>query len=103
MEHYTVSTGIASGILVFYITWWPGLEATIDGREVPVASLDGSVFRIDLPAGLHDVRLDVTYAPIGSKLLGLTVAGPVVVVLAAILALVLRWSRRWRGPRVKVV
>lgn len=101
MEHYSVSTGSRPGTLAFYTTFWPGLKATVDGRPVAVSAMAGSLLEVALPPGLHDARLEISYAPIGSKILPLLIIGPCLVLVAAITALVL--GRRGSRPSAAVL
>ncbi|GAB4080392.1 hypothetical protein GCU67_18080 [Modestobacter muralis] len=96
MDSYTVSTGGSAGQLALRTTWWPGMEATVDGQSIPVGTVDGAVLRLDLPAGLDGARLEISYVPIGERILvpSFVVAG---VLLVAALAVWVLTDRR--GPR----
>ncbi|MFW3171946.1 hypothetical protein [Geodermatophilus sp. CPCC 206100] len=94
LNTYRVSTGEDGGTLVLRIPWWPGLEATVDGRPVEVSAIEGTVTQVTLPADLDGAGLEVRYEPGGARLLvpALLIGG--VVVLGAVAAEV-----RGRGTR----
>jgi hypothetical protein len=77
-------------LLVVNDAWWPGWEARIDNRPVPIARADALVRAIPWPAGRH--VLEMRYAPRELTYgLGATVAGCI-----ALVALVLADLRRAR-------
>ncbi|MGY1623518.1 hypothetical protein ACI789_15080 [Geodermatophilus sp. SYSU D00965] len=91
MDTYTVSTGADGGSLAFRIPYWPGLTATLDGEPIDVGSVDDAVLRVDLPAGLDGATLQLSYLPIGERLLVPALGAGAVLVLAATAGAV--WAR----------
>jgi hypothetical protein len=83
MDTYTVSTGTDGGSLAFRIPYWPGLTATLDGEPVEVGSVDDAVLSVDLPAGLDGATLQISYLPIGERLLAPALGAGGLLVLAA--------------------
>jgi hypothetical protein len=84
MGTYTVSTGADGGSLAFRIPYWPGLTATLGGEPVAVGALEDAVLRVELPAGLTDETLEISYVPIGERLLlPATVGGALLVLVAS--------------------
>ncbi|WP_158657660.1 hypothetical protein [Blastococcus saxobsidens] len=80
---YTVSTGADGGWLAFRLPYWPGLTATLDGEQVAVGAVEDAVLRIELPAGVAAGTLEVSYAPLGERLLlPATGVGALLVVVA---------------------
>ncbi|SET77928.1 YfhO family protein [Geodermatophilus poikilotrophus] len=91
MDAYTVSTGEEASSLTTRIPYYPGMTATVDGRPLPVSSVEGAVLAVELPAGLEEARLELSYAPASARaVVPATVAGTAVMVLAAVGGLVLR-------------
>ena len=79
--------------LRFYTNFFPGWQATVDGRPVEIApdAPDGLI-GLDLPPGEHEVRLRFTPTPVrqvGLALSALTVLG--------VVALLVWDVRRWRA------
>jgi hypothetical protein len=66
MDAYTVSTGVAGGTLATRIPYYPGMTATLDGRDLPVTTVEGAALAVDLPAGVDAGRLELAYAPAGA-------------------------------------
>ncbi|MCW2675521.1 MAG: hypothetical protein JWR70_561 [Modestobacter sp.] len=100
MDTYSVSTGDKAGTMAFRIPFWPGLTATLGGRSLPVDTVDGAVLSLDVPAGVQDQTLDISYVPIGQRILvPASAAGGLLVLLAAVTAGVVggRRSRDGRG------
>jgi hypothetical protein len=97
MDSYTVSTGAEAGELAFRTTWWPGMQATLDGRPITVGTVDGAVLRLDLPAGLDGASLEISYVPIGERILlpAFVVAG--LLLVASLVVSVLTGRRGARG------
>lgn len=93
MDVYTVSTGSDGGSLVLRIPYWPGLQASLDGQRLVSGTVDGAVLRLDLPAGVRDGTLSITYAPLGDRIMGASLAAGGLL-LAAALALVAVTGRR---------
>ena len=50
-----------AGVLVLSDNWFPGWEATLDGRPVPVLVANGALRAIAVPAGRH--RVEMRYSP----------------------------------------
>ncbi|MGY1662211.1 hypothetical protein ACI78Q_13420 [Geodermatophilus sp. SYSU D00705] len=69
MDSYVVSTGDDPGRLAFRIPYYPGLQATLDGRPLEVTSVEDAALAIDVPAGVTDGRLDISFRPVGVALL----------------------------------
>ncbi|MGQ0743371.1 MAG: hypothetical protein ACT4OS_03335 [Acidimicrobiales bacterium] len=88
--------GADPSLLVVAEAFFPGWQATVDGRPAPVLKADGAFLGVFLPAGEHEVAL--VYEKPTSVVLGraLTVAGLVIslILLCAPLA-----ARRRRTPR----
>lgn len=57
------NTGDESVRLVFARLAWPGYTAELDGRTLPVRSLDGILLEVEVPAGAQGV-LTVRYEPV---------------------------------------
>ncbi|RZU33035.1 hypothetical protein [Blastococcus saxobsidens] len=85
VEAYTVSTGDEGGELIFRTPYWNGFRATLDGRPVPVSAFAGSVLRIELPAGVSSGELEVSFQPIGARLLPVAVGVAAALLLLAVL------------------
>lgn len=104
IQSYAVSTGPDGGTLVLRDPWWPGYVAELDGREIPVESVDGVALRVRLPAGVTDGRLTVGFAPPEVGLLPVAwTAGLLVAAAGLVLAHALPARRRARtdgGPPV---
>jgi uncharacterized membrane protein YfhO len=84
MDTYVVSTGDAGGTLATRIPYYPGMTATLDGRELPVTTVEGAALAVDLPAGVDDGRLELAYAPAGAgAVVPAALAGCALIVLAA--------------------
>jgi hypothetical protein len=86
-----------AGRLILLDTFYPGWEATVDGRRVPIEAANAAFRAVAVPAGRHDVRF--AYRP-ASVRNGVIVS---VAALAALLALGLadaaRGARTRRAPR----
>ncbi len=50
-----------AGVLVLSDNWFPGWEATLDGRPVPILLANGALRAISVPAGRH--RVEMRYRP----------------------------------------
>ncbi len=83
MDVYTVSTGAEGGSLVLRIPYWPGLQATLGGRPIPVGAVDGALLRVTLPADSDAEVLEIAYVPIGERLLVPATTGGTLLVIAA--------------------
>ncbi|MGY1662204.1 hypothetical protein ACI78Q_13385 [Geodermatophilus sp. SYSU D00705] len=95
-ERYTVSTGDDGGRLVFRTPYWNGFRATLDGRPVEVSAFAGSVLQVELPAGVTDGDLEISFEPVGARLLPAAVGvGALLLVVSAATAV---WARRDRTP-----
>jgi hypothetical protein len=80
------------GLLVVNDAYWPGWEATLDGRHVPILAADALVRAVAWPAGRH--VLEMRYRPPNVRLgLAGSAAG-----LAALLGLLLATPRARREP-----
>ncbi|MGY1715106.1 hypothetical protein ACI78R_11660 [Geodermatophilus sp. SYSU D01106] len=86
MDTYRVSTGAEGGTVVLRIPAWPGLEATLDGRTLPLDTVDGAVLRVEVPAGTDAAELVVRYLPVGQRILLPAVAIGALAVVGAALA-----------------
>ncbi|SET77779.1 YfhO family protein [Geodermatophilus poikilotrophus] len=69
LERYTVSTGDDGGRLVFRTPYWNGFHATVDGRPVEVSAYGDALLQVQLPAGVSDGTLEVSFEPLGARLL----------------------------------
>ncbi|NEK87262.1 hypothetical protein GCU60_16085 [Blastococcus saxobsidens] len=99
MDSYAVSTGSEPGRLAFRTPYYPGIEATLDGRPVEVTSIEGAALAIEVPAQVTDGRLEVSFRPIGVALMTpAVVLGLLVIVLASCaVAIVERGTGRRRA------
>ncbi|WP_190823347.1 GtrA family protein [Saccharopolyspora pogona] len=81
--------------LVFARLAWPGYQATVDGRRVPVAGTDAGLLTVRLPPGLTGGTLALSWSPPGFALhLLLACTG-------ALLALALSVAGLQRGRRTR--
>jgi hypothetical protein len=78
-----------SGHLVLLDTFYPGWEARVDGRRVPIEAANVAFRAVAVPAGRHEVRF--AYRP-GSVRTGAIISALALVVLAA--CMVIRPGRR---------
>ncbi|GAB3357472.1 hypothetical protein [Modestobacter lapidis] len=91
MDSYVVSTGDRGGSLALRIPYYPGMTASLDGRPLPVTTVEGAALAVDLPAGVDRGRLDLAYEPAGAgAVVPATLAGVGVIVLAALAGAVAR-------------
>ncbi len=91
MDVYVVSTGDEPGRLAFRTPYYPGMEATLDGRALQVTAVEGASLAVQIPAGADAGRLEISYAPAGASLVvPATATGVAVMGLATIGALVRR-------------
>ncbi|HVW31951.1 MAG TPA: YfhO family protein, partial [Acidimicrobiia bacterium] len=70
-------TADRAGILVLSQAWFPGWQATVDGRPAPVMRVDGLVQGIPIDPGAHQIHL-AYQAPglrAGAAITGLTATG----------------------------
>lgn len=69
----------ADATLVIADAWWPGWEARIEGREVPIHLADGLVRAVPWPAGRHVLEMEYRPPEVRSGLLlsalGLAILG----------------------------
>lgn len=93
-ESMTVSSP-DGGSVVFSRLLWPGYTAMLDGRAVPVESVEGVFVAIRLPAGTQAARLELSFRPPGTTL-GLTLAAGGGALLTLLVALDSMMSRRRR-------
>jgi len=75
------TASVASGVLVYGGTMYPGWQATIDGVAAPVVEVDGELRGVDVPAGAHTVAL--VFRPASFRL-GLALALAAVILLSGI-------------------
>jgi len=94
-ESMTVSS-TTGGSVVFSRLLWPGYTATLDGRPVPVDSVEGVFVSVRLPAGTDAARLALSFRPPGTTL-GLGLAAIGAALLTGLLALDIISRRRRRG------
>ncbi|MGH9178733.1 MAG: YfhO family protein, partial [Acidimicrobiales bacterium] len=95
-ERVTVRTvGPAPSVLVLSDTWFPGWQATVDGRSAPVLRVDHALRGVAVPAGAHVVEF--RYRP-QSVRLGAAVTALTLVVLVGSGAWAARPRRRQRRP-----
>lgn len=100
MDRYTVSTGTRDGQVVLRTAYWPGLRATLDGRELGVGSVEGAVVALTVPAGTTSGDLRLYFEPLGDRILvpALAVGGLIVVGAAAGAGLAQRRGRAHELP-----
>jgi hypothetical protein len=99
LDSYRVTTGTQPGTLAFRITYWPGMTATLDGRDLPVSTVDGAVVEVRVPAGTREGLLELSFQPIGQRILvPALAAGTVVILGAAVVGLV--GARRRPRPAI---
>ncbi|TWH74209.1 hypothetical protein JD78_02744 [Modestobacter roseus] len=85
MDSYVVSTGDQGGTLALRIPYYPGMTASLDGRPLPVTTVEGAALAVGLPSGIDRGRLDLSYAPAGAgAVVPATLAGLAVIALAAV-------------------
>jgi hypothetical protein len=92
----------APGLLIFSEVFYPGWEATVDGRQADLVHVDGILRGVALPAGSH--RVEARYAP-RSLTWGLWISA--IALAASVLAGIAGWwlSRRpavWRASQPAV-
>lgn len=86
-ESYRVTTAAVPGTLTLSVPYWPGYEATLDGAPVPVEDVAGALLRVAVPAGVEGGRLEVSYRPIGERILvPCLVGGAALIAVAGLLA-----------------
>jgi hypothetical protein len=81
------------GLLVLNEAWWPGWQATVDGRPVDIRRADALVRAIDWPSGRH--LLAMRYDPPELRY-GLLVSAAGLLVTAALIVRLLRKKLRSR-------
>lgn len=67
-EEATVSTESSDTTLTFARIAWPGYELTVDGKPVTTRSGPAGLLTADLPAGLDDAHLSLTFTPPGLRI-----------------------------------
>ena len=95
------TSGPEPALLVVAETWFPGWEATVDGRPVPVLKADGAFLGVVVDAGSHEVSLSYprpAASTLGRRVTGVTLALSLVLVVAGLVA-----DRRRRGRAVSSV
>ena len=98
MDTYTVTTGPAGGSMVLRVPFWPGLEAVLDGRPLPVGSVSGAVVRLDLPGDVRAGTLQLSYRPLGERILVPALAtGAALIVASLVVGAASDLSRRRRA------
>ncbi|MEX5718147.1 hypothetical protein [Geodermatophilus maliterrae] len=84
-ESYSVTWSADSDARVLTRTlWWPGYEATLDGRPLEVRAVDRTVIAVDLPAEGGSGELRISFSPPGRTLGLAAVAVGGLVVLGAV-------------------
>jgi hypothetical protein len=83
-DSYVVSTGPSGGALVLRVPYWPGLRATMGGKNLPVEAIEGTFTAVTLPAGVDRDLVRIEFRPIGERLFYpcLAVAGLLILVAA---------------------
>ncbi len=98
-ERYTVTTGDDGGSLVFRTAYWNGFSASLDGRPLEVSAFEDAVLQVDLPAGVSGGTLEISFEPIGARLLPVALgAGGVLLAVAVVLTV---WRRRSEEPAAR--
>jgi uncharacterized membrane protein YfhO len=100
MDSYAVSTGEEPGQLAFRIPYYPGLEATLDGRPLEVTSVEDAVLAVEVPAGVTDGRLEIAFRPVGVVILVPAVLTGLLVIVLASGAMAVAGRRTGHGSRV---
>lgn len=73
---------------------WPGYEASIDGRNLPVSTGPAGLLQVEVPEGTKDASLDISFTPPGYSI------GMAALLAAGVGALGLEfWDRRGRRKR----
>ncbi len=98
-EHVVLDVdATAEGWLLSLQTWFPGWQARIDGRRVPVRRANGTFQAVAVPAGVHRVTFD--YRP-GSVRAGLALTAVAAVDLALVLGYAGGTALRQRRRRLR--
>ena len=84
-ERYTVSTDDDGGRLVFRTPYWNGFHATLDGRPVEVSAFGDAILQVELPGGVSEGELEVSFEPLGARLLPWSTGGGAALLLVAAL------------------
>jgi uncharacterized membrane protein YfhO len=84
-------TAACPGLLVLTDTYFPGWQATVDGRGAPVVATDLALRGVPVPAGTSTVVFRFRPAPLR--------LGVLLALLAAIGIIVLGVLHRWLWPR----
>jgi hypothetical protein len=82
------------GWLVLTEAWYPGWEATVDGRSVPVLAADHAYRAVSVPVGTH--RVSMEFRPASWVWGGLISLASLVLALAGLVALAVLHRRRRR-------
>lgn len=64
-QRWEVTTGTEGATVIFPTLYWPGWQATIDGRLLAGGPANGSgLFRVEVPAGKHTLALALGRTPV---------------------------------------
>jgi hypothetical protein len=100
--NFTSGPQQAPGRLIFARLAWPGYQATVDNRPVPVHATPSGLLEVDLPSGVTSGRLQVTWAPPGLSLgLALAALGVLVAIAAGVTQEMGRRRRRVSIPALR--
>jgi len=81
--------------VAFPVNWWPGWQATVDGRRVETAPMPGSGrLTVTLPGGHHEVTLRLGSTPLRSAAAGVSLG----CLAALVVGLALNPARRAAWP-----
>jgi hypothetical protein len=89
-------TSDVGGRIVFSRLAWPGYEATLGGRAVPVSSVADIFLAVDIPPAPEPTELVVTYTPPGTKAGWLLVGAGMVLLVTLVSADAIVAHRRGR-------
>jgi uncharacterized membrane protein YfhO len=86
------TSGARASVVVVAAAWFPGWEAHVDGKQVPVLIADGAFLGVAVPPGEHEIVL--VYKKPVTAAVGLAITGATL--LGVILFLPSRRRRRLR-------
>ncbi len=96
------SRGEKPSLVVLAASWFPGWQAQVDGKTVPVLKADGAFVGVSVPGGTHHITF--AYERPSEVALGRLIS---VATLLLAIALLVPWRRRshrrgvsWRGRRL---